>query len=293
MEFKTILSRAKRGFREDLRLYLVAVSSLAVAFLCLAGALLAMDNMSVLANHWGTSRRMTVYLRDGVPLQDVEQLRLLLEGLPGVTAAGYVSSGDARQRFLEQSDVGGDLAALPADAFPASVEVQLGTGVSVQKLEEISGRVARFGVVEDVETYRSWFTRLESLLATGRSVAGGLALLVILCALAVVGNTIRLAVAGRRSESEVMKLCGATDAFVRWPFVVEGVVQGFLAALLSIVVLVVAYLALRSDIDAAISTFTGVRTVFLHPASVVAILAGGAAMGAIGSAFSLRRYLVV
>lgn len=293
MDLKTILLRARRGFREDIRLYLVAVSSLAVAFLCLAGALLAMDNMAVLAKHWGSSRRMTVYLRDGVPVADVEQLRLVLESLPGVSQASYVSAGEARQRFLEQSDVSGDLGALPADAFPASVEVELASGIASGKLEEISQRVEKFGVVEDVETYRGWFAQFESLVSTGRSVAGILALLVIICALAVVGNTIRLAVAGRRSEIEVMKLCGATDGFVRWPFVVEGVVQGFAAALLSLLILMVAYVALRSDIDAATSAFTGVRTVFLHPASILAILAGGASMGAIGSAMALRRYLTV
>ncbi|MCA9603185.1 MAG: permease-like cell division protein FtsX [Polyangiales bacterium] len=293
MELKTVVSRAKRGFREDLRLYLVAVSSLAVAFLCLAGALLAIDNMSVLADQWGTSRRMTVYLRDGAALKDVEELRVLLEGLPGVERAGYVSSAEARRKFLEQADLGGDLAALPADAFPASLEVELLSGVAVQRLEDVSARVARFGVVEDVETYRSWFTQLESLVETGRGVAGALALLVILCALAVVGNTIRLAIAGRRSEIEVMKLCGATDAFVRWPFVVEGAVQGFAAAALALLVLTVSYVALRSDIDATVASFTGVRTVFLHPASLVALLLGGGVMGAIGSVFSVRRYLAI
>lgn len=293
MDWKMMISRAKRGFREDLRLYLVAVSSLTIAFVCLATALLAVDNLSLLADQWGTSRRMTVYLHDGARANDVEQLRVLLEGLPAVTAANYVSAAEAREKFLHQADIGGDLSALPADAFPAALEVALATNVPVQRLTDMAERVKNFGVVEDVETYRSWFTQLESLIQTGRGVAGGVALLVMICVFAVVGNTIRLAIAGRRGEIEVMKLCGATDGFVRWPFVIEGAIQGFAAAAASLLFVMIAYFVMRNDIDATVTAFAGVRTVFLNPLTIFAILFGGTSIGAAGSAISLRHYLEV
>ncbi|MCB9659029.1 MAG: ABC transporter permease [Sandaracinaceae bacterium] len=290
---KQLITRARRGLREEMRLYLVAVSSLAVAFLCLGGALLALTNLSAVARAWGQSSRMTVYLRDGAEAEDVTQLRASVEGLPEVRSVEHLSSDEARAQFLEHSDVEPGLAALPAEVFPASLEITLAQGVAPSRTARIAERVAQFRAVSDVETYRGWFSRLESLLQAGRAIAGVLALLVALCVLAVIGNTIRLAVARRREEIEVMKLCGATDEFVRGPFVLEGTFQGFMSALISVVVLMGGFMLVRDELDATVAALTGVRAAFLHPLALVGLTLGGAAVGALGSALSLRRYLLV
>jgi len=293
MDLKMAISRAGRGLREDLRLYLVAVSSLTVAFLCLGSAMLAVTNLSQAAERWGQSRRLTVYLVDGARAGDVEQLRAIVEGLPEVASVEHVTAARARAQFMENTDVAGDLGELPADVFPASLEVTLVGGIPVQRLSDIAARVERFGAVDEVESYGGWFSRLESLITAGRGIALALCLLVVVCVIAVVGNTIRLAVAGRRDEIEVMKLCGATDGFVRRPFVVEGAAQGFAAALFSLVLLLLGYLVLRSQVNDTVAALSGVSAVFLHPGIMAALLLGGAAVGALGSALSLRRYLTV
>jgi cell division transport system permease protein len=291
MNLKTAIVRARRGLREDLTLYVVAVSSLTVAFLCLAATLLAVQNLSGLADTWGESRRMTIYLVDGARRADVEQLVVLLDGLPEVRTVEHVSSAEARTQFLEQTRVDGELGDLPPDVFPSSLEVTLGAQVTVERAANVASRVQRFGAVEDVETYAGWFGQLEALLATGRLLALGLALLVGFCVLAVVGNTIRLALASRRREIEVMKLCGATDAFVRGPFVVEGAASGLVAATMAIVLLGVSYLALRGQLDSSLALLTGTDISFLSLSTVVAMIVGGGLIGAFGSALSLRRYL--
>ncbi len=90
-----------------------------------------------------------------------------------------------------------------------------------------------------------------------------------------------------------MKLCGASDRFVRDPFIVEGAVQGFVAALLAVLTLLVGFLLVHGHIDASLGSLAGMRTVFLHPAAALGVLVAGGAVGAIGSAVSLRRYLLV
>lgn len=293
MDLKSAFARASRGMREEAGLHLVAISSLTIAFLCLGTALLAIANLGALAESWGRSARITVFLRDGAEAQIVEELRLTLEGLPEARAVEHVSAADAREQFLRDSDLRAELDALPADAFPASLEIELAPGVSGERLDAISERVSRFGAVEDVETYSGWFARLDSLLTAGRGVATGLALLVVLCVVFVVGNTIRLAVAGRKDEIEVMKLCGASDGFVRGPFLVEGAVQGMLSALVALAILLITFLLLRGHLDGTLAAIAGTRTVFLHPMVALALIAGGAMLGATGSALSLRRYLAV
>jgi cell division transport system permease protein len=292
MDLQSAITRAARGMREEARLHLVAISSLTIAFACLGAMIVVSTNLSNVAERWGRSARMTIFLRDGASPEDVTQLRMALEGVADVASVEHVTASAAREQFLHDSAIGAQLGALPADAFPASLEVELRSGAA-SHTDRIAERVSSFSIVEDVETYRGWFGQLEALVTAGRSVASGLAILVLLAVLFVVGNTIRLAVTGRKNEIEVMKLCGASDSFVRGPFIVEGVVQGLVSALLAIGILLLAFVLLRDRIDATFAALAGVHTQFMPPLVALGVIALGAAFGAAGSAMSLRRYLTV
>ena len=293
MDLRTALSRAKRGLRDDLRLHLVAIASLVVAFLCLGAALLSVENLARIADRFSGQRHVTVYLKDGAHEGDVAQLRLVLESLPDADKVRYVSADDARKEFAEQADLGVQIDTLPRDAFPASLEIALRAHTGEQRIEQIAERLRRFGAVEEVETYHDWFSHMGKLLSAGKSAVVLLAMLVGVCVLAIIGNTIRLAVANRRREIEVLKLCGATDGFVRSPFVIEGTLQAALAALIALLLLLCGYLVMRGYVEGTLSAITGVRTVFLDPLAALAVVSGGALAGALGSALSLRRYLSV
>lgn len=293
MEWKNAIVRARRGFRDERGLYVVATSSLAVAFLCLGGALLAVENLGALADRWGGTGRVTVYLADDARSQDVAQLKMVLESLDEVSHVDEVTPAEARAELLAEFDDERELASLPANLLPASVEIELRENVSEARVASIAARVSQFRGVDSVDTYRGFFARLESLTSTGRFVALAVAFLVALCVLAVVGNTIRLSVARRQREIEVQKLCGATDAFVRRPFVVEGVMQAFVASFAAVTLLALGFVAVRSQVDATITGLLGTRLVFLSPGLLVAMLVSGALLGGLGSFLSVRRYLAV
>jgi len=293
MNLRAVLQRTQRGFRDDLRLHAVAVISLIVAFLCLGAALLSVENLTRIAERWSRTQHLTVYLRSDAREDDVKQLRLSLEGLREVTKLEYISPAAAREQFAQQTRIGQSVVGLPDDAFPASLELQLSDGTEAARVEKLAQRVAQFSAVEEVETYRSFVGQFHTLLEAGRSGAVLLALLVLVCVLAVIGNTIRLAVLNRKREIEVLKLCGATDAFVRGPFLVEGVLQAVMAASLAMVLLLFAYLVVRDRIETTLATLTGVTTEFLSPLTVLAVIGLAGALGGLGSALSLRRYLQV
>ena len=293
MRLKSVVSRALRGFREELRLYVVAVTSLAVAFLCLGGALLAMENLAAIADRFGESGHVTVFLRDGIGEAETARLAAVLEGLREVRDVKVVSSEDARAELFERTDLGPELAELTPDLFPASLEVGLLAGVRVDAIEALAARIGALDGVSDVETYRGWFEHFSSLVAAGRIFALVAAVLVGFCVFAVVGNTIRLSIARRRREIEVMKLCGATHAFVRGPFILEGIVQSLAATLLAILALALVFFAMRAEIDAALSMFLGVKAVFLGPGLLSLLALAAVVIGAASSTLSLRRYLEV
>ena len=293
MDIRTAVTRAKRGFRDDLRLHVWAIASLVVAFLCLEAALLSVQNVARLAERWRGAQHLTVYLKDSAQAGDIAQLRLVLESLQEAQEVQHVSAEQARKEFASQVDLQLGQGSLPLDAFPASLEVLLRPEVSAQRANAIAERVRRFGPVEEVETYRDFYAQMGSLLSAGRGAVILLALLVAVCVLAIIGNTIRLAVLNRRREIEVLKLCGATDGYVRSPFVIEGAIQAAAAATAALILLVIVYFAARGQVESALSAVTSVRTAFLEPLLALSVIAGAALMGALGSALSLRRYLNV
>jgi cell division transport system permease protein len=293
MDLWAVFARAQRGLRDDLGLHVMAIVSLIVAFLCLGTALLSVENLSRVAQRWSRSQHLTVYLRDEAKANDVAQLRLVLESLHEVQKVEHVTAAKARQLFAEQTHVDRGNVELPNDAFPASLELDLANNVSAARVDKIAERVQQFAAVEEVETYRSFIGQFHALLDAGRSGAVMLALLVVVCVIAVIGNTIRLAVANRRREIEVLKLCGATDAYVRNPFLFEGILQGVVAASVAMLLLLIGYLATRGYIEATLSTLTGVRPTFLSVGTVLAVIGAAGLAGALGSALSLRRYLQV
>jgi cell division transport system permease protein len=147
--------------------------------------------------------------------------------------------------------------------------------------------------VESVETYGAWSDRLASLLTGGVSAALLLAGVVLAAVVSVVSSTIRMSLQRRRIEVEVMKLVGATDGYVRSPFVVEGAAQGGFGALFAIVLLAVLFGIVQSHFDSNLSALLGVAPVFLPWTLVAGLIAAGALLGAIAAYGSLRKLLIV
>ena len=289
MRLRDALEHAARGYRDDLRLHLLATLSLTVAFMCLGFALLGVANLIRLEEHWAGDRRLTVYLDDVAGDDAIAQLRLVLGSLEEVSDVAYISPKAARASFTADSDFMRFADVLPPDAFPASLELTLAGATSEARIRELARRVASLHAVAEVDTYAAWFSRLKQLLTLGRWLTLALALLVALCVVAVIANSIRLSLGARLPEIEIMRYCGATETFVRTPFVLEGAMQGGVAASIALVALSGCYAALHGELKALASTVLGMSPTFLGPISCLALLGLGLAGGGLGSAWTLYR----
>ncbi len=292
--------RARRGMVREWRLHVLSVFSLAVAFVCLGAALLVVTNLRAVEQRWAHAGRASVYLRDGATQEEVDALRLALARVPGVSAVRYVSSGDARAEFgqaqLPANDTGASarpLAALPVEAFPASIEIDVAPDMPDPELGDMVAKMKTLPAVDDVETYQSWTERLSRLVRGGVAASALLAIVVLAAVLAVVGSTMRMALQRRRTEVEVLKLVGATDGFVKKPFVVEGSVQGALGALGAIVLLAVLFLVVRGRLDGELAALVGVAPSFLPWPVAAGMVALGAVLGAAAALASLRKLVAV
>lgn len=294
--------RARRGMVREWRLHVLSIFSLAVAFVCLGAALLVVTNLRAVEQRWAHAGRASVYLKDGATQDEVDALRMALARVPGVTGVRYVSSGDARTEFGQAqlssatNDVGAattPLAALPAEAFPASIEIDVAPDMADADLADMVAKMKTLATVDDVETYQSWTERLSRLVRGGVAASALLAIVVLAAVLAVVGSTMRMALQRRRTEVEVLKLVGATDGFVKKPFVVEGSVQGALGALGAIVLLAALFFVVRGRLDGELASLVGVAPSFLPWQVAIGMVALGAVLGAAAALASLRKLVAV
>lgn len=286
--------RARRGMLREWRLHALSVFSLAVAFVCLGAALLVLTNLRALEERWSHAGRASIYLKDNAPAQDVENLKAALAAVPGVTQVRYVSAAQARSEF-GQTETGprGELAALPVEAFPASLEIEVNHDVSDAELAEIVGKLRQLPAVDDVETYQAWTERLARLIRGGVAAAALLALVVFASVLAVVGSTIRLALQRRRTEVEVLKLVGATDRFIKGPFLVEGMSQGALGATAAVGLLAALFFVVRGRLDAELAILVGVEPSFLPWYVIAGMIGVGMVLGMVAAVLGLRRLVTV
>jgi len=286
--------RARRGMVREWRLHALSVFSLAVAFVCLGASLLVVANLRVVEQRWAHAGRASVYLKDGATQDEVDALRSALARVPGVTGVHYVSSGDARVQFGQtQLESNAALAALPVEAFPASIELDVTPDLPDADLADMVGKMKQLPAVDDVETYQAWTERLARLVRGGVAASGLLALVVLAAVLAVVGSTMRMALQRRKTEVEVLKLVGATDGFVKTPFVVEGSVQGALGAVGAVGLLAVLFVVVRGRLDGELAALVGVEPTFLPWPVVVGMVALGGMLGAIAALASLRKLVAV
>lgn len=286
------VKRAFRGAKNDWRLHALSVFSVAVAFVCLAAALLLVVNVGQIRARWAESGRASVYLRKNATADQVAAIERALKQSEGVTAVRVVSSEDARHELIGLTN-DPVLDALPTEAFPASLEVAIESAVATERLSKLQAQLSALPAVESVETYGAWSDRLAALLTGGVSASLLLAGVVLAAVVSVVSSTIRMSLQRRRIEVEVMKLVGATDSYVRSPFVVEGAAQGGFGALFAILLLAVLFGIVQSHFDSNLSALLGATPIFLPWTVTLGLVASGALLGAIAAYGSLRKLLVL
>jgi cell division transport system permease protein len=287
----SVATRAFRSGRADWRMHTLSVFSLAVAFVCLASALLVVTNLEALRQRWARVGRASIYLKEGVDAAAATELRDALRKTEGVSNVRYVSSEEARR---DLADNAGDaaLAGLPVTAFAASLEVDFAPTTPDTAVTQVASKVRALPAVEGVETYERWSERLGVLLRGGVVASLVLAVVVLGAVVSVVGSTMRMALERRRREVEVLKLVGATDGYVRAPFVLEGAAEGAFGALAALLLLGILFLFVQSRFDSQLGVLLGMDPTFLSWPVVLGMVLLGGGLGAGSSAVSLRRLSV-
>jgi len=270
---------------------LVSVFTIGLALFIGASFVLGLFTARTLLTSWGAQDNITLYLDPQISEPQAQALSQQLQAR-GDLEVNYIDPAAALRRL--RSDLGelaSALDGLTRNPLPPSLEIKPVKPLAVPEVRVLAAELGQLGGVRDVEYGREWLDKLEALGRGLRAFGAGALLAVIGAALLVVANTIRLAVYARRDEIEVMKLVGATDRYVRAPFLMEGALQGLLGAAIAVGAVFAAQQWLLPQATQAFVYATGIGPPHLLPLHAAALLVGGALVGLVGSWIAVARFL--
>jgi len=291
VKVKFFLAEALRSLRRN---YFMTIAALVTVFLSMAvlGAVMVfVYNIEAVLKDVEQKVEISVFLKDSVTAEQIETLQGEIVGWEEVKQSQFVSKDEALQRLKEDMGEGADVVEdLGRNPLPASFEISLNDPEEVGKVaQRLEGREYIDEVSYGQEIAERIFqvtSVIRNILVVFLVMLGGVSILLI-------SNPIRLSISARRKEVEIMKLVGATNWFIRWPFVIEGIVVGTVgaAAALAVVQLGTDFVVerIRENLIFLSVPFDAISFVQL----AIVLLGVGALIGAAGSGLGLRRFLNV
>jgi cell division transport system permease protein len=295
MRFGFFLREALRGLRRSSAPALAALLTVLLTAVVLGVFIPIVQATTGTANEVRSRVVADVYLTQAATESDRLEVKRELESAPNVKSVDYISKDQALEELGDKvKDASEKIELLGSNPLPSLFRV---TPEDPDEIDVIVDSVAPGGepalaAVEEVRNRES--DTKEILSATGlvKALGAGMAALLVFASIALVANTIRLSVFARRREVEVMKLVGATNWFIRWPFVIEGVIVGFLGGVLAVLVLAIAKTTFIDPLSERFELLAAPDTIDF-PLLVSLLLIACIAVSAIGSGITLRRFLRV
>ena len=245
----------------DRLIHLISMGTITIAMLLFGSFLLLYVNLNSWIKEWGESLSMSVYLEDGIDEKTKQTIEKALKDIDRAEIRGYISKEQALENLIEGlGEQAGLLKGLKENPLPASFELifkdvkdyQVDPQKIKKDLEKIEG-------VDEVQYSEQWIERFEGVMFVFKIVGLIIGGLLCIAVLFITTNTIKLTIYSRRDEIEIYKLVGATDWFIKIPFLIEGAIQGILSGIVAFLILFMVY-----------SIFS-LKTVYLFGLSVVDI----------------------
>ena len=254
------------------------------------------ENINHFVSEVESAQGIQVFINNDATQEQVDEVGDKLRQLDGVSTVEYVSKDDALQQMKDRFGDKQDLldGYEENNIFPASYVVTLS---DLTRSQEVQDQIMTFENIKKITSKDETVTTLISLANGIKIVTGVILVLLIIISIFIIANTIKLTVHARRKEISIMKYVGATNSFIRWPFIVEGMIIGIFASIISIVIVGVAYnfiadSLIKSEfmqlINMSLVTFSD-----MFNSIILVYMLLGIGIGAVGSVISMRKYLKV
>ena len=284
--------RAIKDILENRFLNAVTIITIALSVLIVSAFGLFFLNAQDMFNAWKKGVRIMVYLAPGTSETQRLDTRYRLQTIAGIQSIRFISKDDAlvlmKERMQRQTSL---LDNLRENPLPDAFEVTLVTeSNSPEKIEFMAQRIEGLPSVSEVEYGQQWIKRFANFFNLFKLVGYGMGAMFFMATVFIAANTIRLVLYSRREEIHIMRLVGATDNFIKFPFYLEGLIQGFSGGLIGLGVLYGAFSAIGSQFEQTLSAeMVAVR--FFSIGICAAIVGCGMLTGLVGCFFSLKQFM--
>ncbi|MFR1648161.1 MAG: permease-like cell division protein FtsX [Clostridia bacterium] len=253
------------------------------------------ENLNNAVETLETQQGIQVFIQKTATDAQMEQIGEQIQAIDGVNKVTFVSKEDALNQTKEKLK---DKQALIAgwdesNPFKASYLVTL---TDLKLSSQVQDEIKKIDNIDSIQSRDETINGLVAIANGVRIVSAVILTLLVLISIFIIGNTIKLTVHARRKEISIMKYVGATDSFIRWPFVIEGIIIGIVAALLSMLVLGIAYSLITNAAANSIISTMGIKLLSFTDMTtllVIVYMVLGIGIGALGSSISMRKYLQV
>jgi cell division transport system permease protein len=274
--------------------HVIGLGTMVVSLFIFCAFLFLLVNLNFWVGEWGHSLTMSVYLQDGISEAERENIQSVVRSLPGGQIKRFISKEKALTEFKRAlGSQSGLLDGLSRNPLPASFEVVFDNSEGeMPAAREIKQALEKVEGVEEVQYSEEWLDRFEGLMKMIRLVGFIIGGLLCMGVLFIVMNTIKLTIYSRKEEIEILKLVGATDWFVKIPFMVEGMIQGIISGALALVILFLGFLIISTErmyfLDLAVFDF-----LFIPHEYALLIFLLSAVLGLVGSFIAVGRFFKV
>ncbi len=296
MRWSFFVKEALRGLRRSSAPALAALLTVLLTAVVLGVFIPIVQATTGTANEVRSRVVVDVYVKDSATQLQQAELRKAIEDTSNVKSVEFISKGEALARAQEKNpkafEAGAEL--LGSNPLPASFRVH---PEDPDKLGEIVTSLnaagdTRLEAIDEVRDREEDTNKILSATGLVKALTAGLAVLLVLASIALIANTIRLSIFARRREVEVMKLVGATNWFIRWPFVIEGMIVGFLGGLLAVLLLAIVKTTFIDPLSDRFALLAAPDTIDF-PLLVAILMIACIGVSALGSGITLRRFLRV
>ncbi len=286
------VKKALADIRSNRFLNLITIITISLSILVVSVFLLFFENASRVIESWNQGGRAMIYLENDFTLDMLPELKAKINGLGDINEMVYISKGQAFEKLKkDMSQRSAFLKTLEENPLPDAMEIKIKSYDSFEEVEKFAQSIKAIEMVEDVEYGQGWLGKFLNIFKLFKITGYTMCSLFFLIALFITANTVRLAFYSRKLEVEIMRLVGATETFIKAPFYVEGLLQGFLGGILGLIVLLIAYLTILSGISQSLASYVYFDIRFLSIQMIVLIILGSTFLGWFGCYLSLKQIL--
>ncbi len=278
--------------RSNRFLNFITIITISLSILIVSVFLLFFENTSRMIESWNQGGRVMIYLKNDFTMEMLPDLKEKINAVGETEVMIYIPKSYALEKLKKNmSSQSAFLNTLKDNPLPDALEVRMKSNSNFEKIEEFAQSIKAIVAVEDVEYGQGWLGKFLKIFNLFKITGYAMCSLFFLIALFITANTVRLAFYSRQLEVEIMRLVGATETFIKAPFYVEGVLQGFFGGIIGLATLFISYLVISPGITQNLASYIYFDIRFLSVQMILLIIFGSTFLGWFGCYLSLKQLL--